>query len=223
MPGVHPWALCPSPPKDQERPQHLDSSAGTGVKSGPLPAVRPLLLWAPFFCCASFARRTSVLWCQLKVCQLSHAVPVVPYRVTCCYRENFGSITFPAVLPKLWLPIYPTPPHPSQIRDHLSSLCRIPSDFSAPLLSWLEGTGHKIRWTHPNPPCQAQELHPGAEQCWFGSGGQLSAREPVLAREDSLVLCDPSQPSPGPGAEVPPACLCLENHVRDSRAAPPRS
>lgn len=126
------------------------------------PAVRPLLLWAPFFCCASFARRTSVLWCQLKVCQLSHAVAVVPYRVTCCYRENFGSITFPAVLPKLWLLIYPTPPHSSQIRDHPSSLCRIPSDFSAPLLSWLEGTGHKIRWTHPNPPCQAQELHPGA-------------------------------------------------------------
>lgn len=103
--------------------------------------------------------------CQENICPVvpAEGLPaVVPYRVTCCYRENFGSITFPAVLPKLWLLIYPTPPHPSQIRDHLSSLCKIPSDFSAPLLSWLEGTGHKIRWTHPNPPCQAQELHPGA-------------------------------------------------------------
>lgn len=170
---MHPWALCPSPPKDQECPQHLDRSAGTGVKSGPLPAVRPLLLWAPFFCCASFARRTSVLWCQLKVCQLSHAVAVVPYRVTCCYRENFGSITFPAVLPKLWLLIYPTPPHPSQIRDHLSSLCRIPSDFSAPLLSWLEGTGHKIRWTHPNPPVSSTGA-PSRSICWApGVSSQL--------------------------------------------------
>lgn len=130
-------------------------------------------------------------------------------------KKSLVPSAFLLSFPKLWMLLHPIPLIPSP-----HHLCRIPSDFSTPLLSWLERTGHKSRGPHPKLPCQAQELQPRAEQSWCGSGDQLSAREPVLPWELCLVLCDPSQLSPGPGAGVSPACLCLENHVRDSRAAP---
>lgn len=161
--------------------------------------------------------RAPVLLSLLKPCELSHAVllsltvsPGATLRtlapsLSCCPSQSCGCCYIPPL---------------SSL--HLSSLCRIPSGFSTPLLSWLGSTGHTVRGTHPKAPCQAQQLHPRAEQSLFGPGDQLSAREPLLPWELCLVLCEPSQLSPGPGAGVSPACLCLENHVRDSRAAPLR-
>lgn len=96
-------------PTAQGCPQPLHSSAGAGVGSGPLPAMRPLLLWRLFFCCGSFAMRTSVLLSQLKVCKLSlcGCCPLL------CHQEQFGSITFPSVLPKAVDAVTSHPLHPS--------------------------------------------------------------------------------------------------------------
>lgn len=160
VPGVHPWGLCPNLPQSRNVLSTWTGHLGLGSSLDPSSNETPPTSVGLFLCCANFTMRTPVLLSQLKVCELSHAVALVPYFVTWHYQEKFGSITFPAVLPKA---VDAVTPHPSPSHH----LYRIPCDSSTPLLRWLERTGHKSRGTHPKAPCQAQELHPKAELVWL--------------------------------------------------------